>query len=43
MIAISTITSPNSALREISAPHVGPMSWMLTSVDRDPRLLREGS
>ena len=32
MIAINTITSPNSALREISAPHVGPMSWMLTSV-----------
>ena len=32
MIAISTTTSPNSALREISAPHVGPMSWMLTSV-----------
>ena len=32
MIAINTTTSPNSALREISAPHVGPMSWMLTSV-----------
>ena len=43
MIAISTITSPNSALREISAPHVGPMSWMLTSVTVMPGLLREGS